>query len=127
MNVTFPFCAAPGDAVSRRKGPVTHWGVVVAQNLVLDIVPGGTPRLISLWQFSDDQPLTVHTSSEEDRPAILRRAWQVQADPRMYDAFRNNCQHLKNFILTGERYSETLQEIGALTAIATLLMLAGRR
>ena len=127
MNATIPFHARPGDGVSRRKGLVTHWGVVVAHNLILDIVPGGRPRLVSLWQFSENQPVTVHPSPNDDRPAILERAWCVQSDPQIYDAFCNNCQHVKNFILTGERYSETLQGIGAVTVIASLAMLAGRR
>src|SRR5690606_7474012 len=36
----------PGDLLSRRKGAVTHYGVAINHEQVVDIVPGGRPRLV---------------------------------------------------------------------------------
>lgn len=124
--MNYPYGLTPGDAVSRQKGSVTHWGIVLAPDLVLDIVPGAAPRMVSFWAFADGAPVMAHFSPDEDRPAILTRAWQAQANPRLYDAFSNNCQHLKNYVLTGEHYSESVRNLGVAAALLSLVVLASR-
>ena len=116
----------PADALSRRKGLVDHWGVVLADDLVLDIVPDSLPRLVPLAVFADGNGVNIYSSPNSERAAILTRAWQVVENPRAYDLLSNNCQHLKNYVLTGRRYSEDLQAWTAIATLAAVAVLANR-
>ena len=107
---------SPGDILSRRAGPVIHYGTAVDPHQVVDIVLGGPPRVVSLEQFADGNPVSIQRPHPDDRPAILARARQVGENQNPYNVITFNCEHLKNFILSGKPYSETVR-IAALAAL----------
>lgn len=108
-----------GDILWRRKGALTHYGVALGPHVVLDIVPGGPPRVVFLEQFADGNPVGVRQPHPEDRPAILARARRAEAEQRAYDPVAFNCEHLKNLVVSGRPHSETVATI-ALALLAGL-------
>lgn len=101
----------PGDMLSRRAGAVTHYGTAVDPLRVLDIVPGGPPRVVSLEQFANGDPVSLQRPHPDDLPAIHARTLRVAENQRLYNIVTFNCEHLKNFIHSGETYSETVQTV----------------
>ncbi|MYD94155.1 MAG: hypothetical protein F4Y02_10775 [Chloroflexi bacterium] len=108
---------APGDLLSRAAGLVTHYGITMASDQVLDIVPGGPPRVVSFGQFADGRTVNVHRPHPEDLPAVLSRVWQVAEIKSPYNLITFNCEHLKNLSLSGKRYSETVLIVLGLVVI----------
>ena len=118
---------SPGDILSRTRLPVTHYGTVVGPQQVLDIVPGGPPRVVSLEQFADGCPITLRRPRPHDVPERLARARQIAESHRLYDLLAFNCEHLKNLIATGKAQSETVQLIGlAAMAFVIVVLVRGR-
>lgn len=99
---------SPGDMLSRRAGLVTHYGTAVHPHQVVDIMPGGPPRVVSPEQFADGNPVSRRRPHPDDVPAILPRARQVGENQSSYNVITFNCEHVKNFILSGKPYSETV-------------------
>ena len=51
-----------GDILTRRKGLVTHYGVYIGNDLVLDILPNQSKRgcrLVTFEEFSDGKAVSV--------------------------------------------------------------------
>lgn len=119
---------SPGDMLWRRTGAVTHYGTAVGSYRVLDIVPGGPPRVVSLEQFADGNPVSLRRPHPDELPAILLRAREVEEDQTMYNVITFNCEHLKNFVLSGKPYSETVLTIAiGLLAGGIWVLASGRR
>ncbi len=116
---------SPGDTLSRRAGPVTHYGTAVERDRVLDIVPGGPPRIVSLEQFANGSPVGFRRPPRSDVAAILARARQVAGCDRPYDLLTFNCEHVKKLVRSGRRYSETAIAL-ALLAGGMWLLARGR-
>ena len=100
-----------GDGLSRLKGAVRHWGIYLGMGWVLEIVPKSVPRIVAFETFADGELVKIHRSLGSDRAEILARASAVQASPAPYHWWSNNCQHLKNYVLFGHRYSEDIQAL----------------
>jgi len=115
-----------GDGLSRLKGAVHHWGVYLGMGWVLEIVPKSPPRMTTFEAFSGGNPVKIHRSPDNDRAAILARASAVQGSSDPYHWWSNNCQHLKNYVLTGRRYSEDIQALVGAAAMLGLLAVATR-
>ena len=107
----------PGDMLSRRAGPVTHYGTVMNPHQVLDIVPGRRPRVVPLEQFADGKPVSLHRPHANALPTILARTLQATESQSPYNIFTFNCEHLKNFIHSGKPYSETVQAVLGLLVV----------
>ena len=118
------FC--PGDELSRETGLFIHYGIAITDDLVLDIVPKSLPRLISPKVFAAGKPITIRRPPENERSAIVLRAWRVYSSPNEYRYLTFNCEHLKNFVLTGEEFSETVRVLSAI-ALATIAVYTIRR
>ncbi len=116
---------SPGDSLSRDAGLVTHYGVAVGWCQVLDIVRGGPPRIVPLKQFAAGQPVSLRRTHADARPAVIARAWEVAESQNLYNIITFNCEHLKNFVLTGRRYSETVTALGLLL-ISICVLARGR-
>ena len=114
-----------GDSLSRRKGAVTHYGIALGPYRVLDIVPGGPPRVVVPEEFADGHPVTLRRPHPAERLEILARARQVAGNDRRYNALTFNCEHLKNFVLSGKPYSETVR-IAALGMLAVGIYVLAR-
>lgn len=119
-----------GDILSRKSDHlVVHYGVAVNGHQVLDIVRGGAPRIVSLARFADGKPVTLHVRpNPADLPAIYARMRQRAASQDPYDILTNNCEHLKNFVLSDESYSETVQQgvFGLLLVVGLYVLTRGR-
>lgn len=116
----------PGNIVTRAKGVVTHFGVVIDADRVLDIVPNGPPRIVGVAQFAQGQPMTQVTVADGERAGILSRAYATADAPTRYDLIGFNCEHVKNYVLTGKPYSETVQAAAVACLAIGLLGLALR-
>ena len=116
----------PGDALSRQKGPITHYGIALDDDSVLEIVPDSTPRLVTVEEFADGNPIWIRRSPEEERPYIVERAMHVLLNLKEYRYLTNNCEHLKNFVLTGKPYSETVWLLTGI-AFAAIAIYAAKR
>ena len=116
----------PGDELSRPKGLVTHYGIAFSDDRVLEIVPDSVPRLVSIEKFADKKPIRIRRSPEEERPSIFERALHLLQNPEEYRLLTNNCEHLKNFVLTGKSYSETVWLL-ACVAFVTISIYAAKR
>ena len=116
----------PGDILSRRTGPVTHYGTAVDLLRVLDIVPGGPPRVVSLEHFADGNPVSLQRPHPDDVPAILARALHVANSQSLYNIVTFNCEHLKNFIHSGKPYSESVRTVLGLLAVGVGIWVLAR-
>lgn len=116
----------PDDELSRQKGLVTHYGIAFDYDSVMEIMPNSTPRLVTVEEFADGNPIGIRQSPEEERPSIMQRAMLVLSVPEEYRYLTNNCEHLKNFVLTGKPYSETVWRL-AFIAFATITIYAVKR
>ena len=123
MNYPYIF---PGDELSRENGLITHYGIGFFDGLVLEIVPGSAPRLVPIEQFAKGKPIEIRQPPEEERPSIVERAMHVLRNPEEYRYLTNNCEHLKNFALTGSAHSESVRLL-ALIALASFAIYAATR
>ena len=117
---------SPGDTLSRKSGPVTHYGTAVDEYRVLDIVPGGPPRIVTVEQFADGKPVRLQRLHPDDRPAVLTRARQVAESHSPYNLVAFNCEHLKNFIRSGKPYSETVQNVALVLLVGVGIFVLAR-
>ena len=108
---------SPGDILSRRTGPVAHYGIALGFDLVLDIVSGGPPRIVSLEKFADGKPVSLRRMDPDDLPTAIARAREIAESEDLYNVITFNCEHLKNFVQSGRRYSETVIVLGLLVGI----------
>ena len=113
-NILVP---SPGDTLSRNGGLVIHYGTALPLGRVLDIVPGGPPRVVSFEQFADGKSVRVRETHGVDVSAVLARAIEIAATQKTYSAISCNCEHVKNFVRSGTRYSETV----TITLLSALL------
>lgn len=114
-----------GDLLSRPKGLVTHYGIAVASTEVLEIVPQSIPRIVTLERFANGRRVQVRQSHTSDRPAIVSRARQVASSGKLYNFATYNCEHVKNYVLTGTAYSESVRlMIGLLFAVGAIAVVA---
>jgi cell wall-associated NlpC family hydrolase len=81
----------PGDVVARRKGPVMHKGIVMADGRILHNIPLEGEQICSLADFGAGKRVYV-TRRRAD--ASTDRAPVIQPNPsRRYCLFTNNCEH----------------------------------
>lgn len=123
--MTYP-AFLPGDVLSRAKDPFEHYGIPVTTDAVLEITPGLPPQLVSLIAFASGKPVTIHRSPDDERPAILARAWHVYYNQSEYRYLTNNCQHLKNYVVMGSTYSEGVRAVCLLLLLGISLYVAKR-
>ena len=113
---------SPGDVLSRMSDLlVTHYGIAADSDKVLHITLGGAPCIVSLEQFADGKPVSLRRPHLDDLQPVLARMRQVVDGGRLYDLLAFNCEHLKNYVLTGKAYSETVIVLGLFGLVGILL------
>ncbi len=112
----------PGDVLSRWTGLLTHYGTAVGRDRVLDIVPGGPPRIVSLEVFAAGRPVRVQRPRAECVPAMLARARRLAESRSLYNVATFNCEHVKNIVLAGKPYSETVDLLGLLAGFGLCVL-----
>lgn len=109
-----------GDILTRRKGLVTHYGVYIGNDLVLDILPNQSKRgcrLVTFEEFSNGKAVSVvkcePVDGFEDRiNEVLTLGYQLLS---------NNCEHIANYVARNQRISKQVQAAVAGAAIGALL------
>ena len=124
--MTYPYIL-PGDELSRQKGLITHYGIALDDDSVLEIAPDSTPRLVSVEEFADGKPIGIRQPPEDERPSILERAMHVLWNREEYRFLTNNCEHLKNFVLTGSAHSESVRLLAIISFASIVIYAATRR
>jgi len=97
----------PGDVVARRKGPVMHKGVVLADGRILHNTPSRGEHVSSLTEFS-----AGHHVHLVRRACDRSRASAYRARPRRgssYNLFTNNCEHTTSRVVHGREESPQLR------------------
>ena len=123
--MTYPYIL-PGDELSRRKGLITHYGIALHDDSVLEIVPESTHRLVSFEEFANGKPIGIRRPPEEELPYILQRAMHVLLNRKEYRLLTYNCEHMKNLVLTGRAHSESVRLL-AFLAFACIAIYASTR
>ena len=116
----------PGDILSRWAGLLVHYGTAVGRDRVLDIVPGGPPRVVSLEVFAAGRPVRVQRPGADRVPAMLARARRLAESGSLYNVVTFNCEHVKNIVLAGKPYSETLGVLGLLAGFGLCVLALAR-
>jgi len=97
----------PGDIVARRKGPVMHKGVVLADGRVLHNTPGRGEHVSTLAEFSAGRRVhLVRRACDDSRFRAYRAA--PRAGGR-YNLFTNNCEHTATRVVHGREESPQLR------------------
>lgn len=97
----------PGDVVSRRKGPVIHRGVVLADGRILHNSPFRGEQVVSEGEFRAGKRLHVERT---ECPRQRRYAATAMPDgSRGYNLLTNNCEHTVSRAMTGEAKSPQLK------------------
>lgn len=117
---------SPGDVLWRTSGFVTHYGIALGSDRVFDIVPGGGPRVVSLRQFAAGNSVSLRRPHLDDLLPLLARVRQAADSQRPYDPIAFNCEHLKNFVLSGKAYSETVTVVALLAVVGIWALARGR-
>jgi hypothetical protein len=116
-----------GDVLTRPKafGPVTHVGVVVGSNLVLQNTPEKGERVATLQDFSAGQSIKVQRTGVH--PSIVTsRARAMLANPQRYHVIQNNCEHTATKIVRGIAQSSQLAVVFGLALVGGLILLTSK-
>lgn len=109
-----------GDILTRRKSLVTHYGVYIGNDLVLDILPNQAKhgcRLVTFEEFSDGKAVSVIKCAPVD--GFENRINEVLA--RGYELLSNNCEHIANYVARNQHVSRQVQAVVAGAALGALL------
>ena len=118
-----------GDILSRTSDlMITHYGIAVNRHEVLDIMPGGASRVVPIAQFANGKRIHLkQRPNPVNLPSIYARIRQAAANQDVYNALTYNCEHLKNFVLSGESYSESVRVLfGCMVVVGVCLFVRGR-
>ena len=117
-----------GDVLKRRKGVglITHFGVVVGDNLILQNTPGKGEHAVTLKEFSAGGQIAVNRSNVHPN-AIAHRASSLLQNPQKYDVFRNNCEHTVTKVVEGRAVSPQIAVWGLLAVLGGLIFLFSKK
>jgi hypothetical protein len=117
-----------GDVLTRPKalGVVTHVGVAIAPNLILQNTPEKGEHLTTVQEFCAGKPVMLHRTGVN--PSIVAaRAQAVLASPQKYDLFQNNCEHTATKIIQGMGQSSQLAVFVTIALVGGVLLLASSK
>ncbi len=116
-----------GDVLTRPKALiVTHVGVAVAPNLVLQNTPEKGEHLTTVQEFSAGKPVILHRTGAN--PAtVVARAQAVISNPQKYDLIQNNCEHTVTKVIQGIAQSSQLAVFVMVALVGGVLLLASKK
>ena len=123
-----PTTIRAGDILARPKavGIVTHFGVAITSDLVLQNTPEKGEHIATLQEFSAGKPVTVHRTNA-DPSIVVARAQTVLARPQKYDLLQNNCEHTTTKVVQGMARSSQVAIFSTIALVGGLLLLASKR
>ena len=96
------------ELLFRRKGIVLHTGILW-QGRVIHIRPGSGLQTTSFEEFAAGQSVRRMSIQAVDIEAVLERLEVISQLNLDYSLFSNNCEHIANFLITGNKISPQLQ------------------
>jgi len=117
-----------GDVLTRPKalGVLTHVGVAVAPNLVVQNTPEKGEHLTTLQEFSAGKMIAVHRTGANPS-IVVARAQETLANPQKYHPIQNNCEHTATKIIQGIARSPQLAVFGIIALVGVLAIALSRR
>ena len=107
-----------GDVVARRKGPVMHKGVVLADGRILHNTPSRGEHVSTLEEFAAGR--TVKVVRRACARSSARAHWARPREDGRYNVFTNNCEHTASRVAHGRPGSPQLRGWIAGIGMATL-------
>lgn len=96
------------ELLFRPKGIALHAGILW-QGRVIHIRPGTGLQTTSLEEFAADQSMRRMSIQVVDIETVLERLEALSQLNLDYSLFINNCEHIANFLMTGNKISPQLQ------------------
>jgi hypothetical protein len=114
--------------VTRQKYLVlTHWGVRFPDGTVYEYAPGVGLRKTNDEGFAQGHDVSIVGSIPWDQAHIVRaRLFELQRNPRAYDAFNWNCETFARWLTSGEAKSEQVFGVLLLAGFFAVFLAAAR-
>jgi hypothetical protein len=111
-----------GDLLYRSKSIAQHAAVYLWNGQVLHTSPDNGVEIITVEVYAKGQEIKVVKSTNVDSLALHRRLHLILNSDRRYSVSTKNCEHIANFLITGQERSPQIQAsmagalIGGITA-----------
>lgn len=117
-----------GDILTRPKalGIITHVGVAIAPDRILQNTPSKGEHLTTVQEFSAGKPIKVHRIGANPS-IVVARAQTILANPQQYDVIQNNCEHTATKIVHGIARSPQVAFFGVLALLGVAAFALSRR
>ena len=100
-----------GNMLYRYKGLVRHLGVCIGNGLVLHNSPIKGVEAVSYGEFSAGQDVQVVRKSIVNEQEFDDRVHEVQNKENSYQLIYNNCEHIANYLVSGEKKSPQVKAV----------------
>lgn len=116
-----------GSLLFRSKGIVEHVGIYLGFNRVIHTVPETGIAIVDVKEFSAGKSVRVVKAEHVDELTLSARIRELMSSNTEYSLSARNCQHIANYILTGNKKSPQLRWSITSAVIAGLLALGNNR
>ena len=99
----------PGDLLHRSKGIVQHAGVFLGDGLVLHNQPSEGAQVTSYTQYAEGKKVSVTRIDNADVGLLSNRISEILKNDQRYGLLANNCEHVANLLINGQKMSPQLQ------------------
>ena len=106
-----------GDLLYCRNGIVEHVGVYFGNGNVLNNQASSGVTITSIEQFAGGKEIKVISTNSANQPLLAKRLSEIFESDTKYHLITNNCEHLANFIVNGQKFSPQIQA----TVIGTII------
>ncbi len=98
-----------GTLLFRSKGVVEHVGVYVGFGRVIHTIPETGVNVVSIDEFGDGKSIRVVDVDDIDSATLSSRINEVLSGDITYSLSKRNCQHVANYIISGNKKSPQLR------------------
>ena len=98
-----------GDLLQCRKGIIDHVGVYLGNERVLNNQTSRGITITSIEQFAGGKEIRVVSTNSDNQPLLVNRLAEIYSSDTKYNLITNNCEHLANYIVNGQKFSPQIQ------------------
>ena len=98
-----------GTLLFRSKGIFEHVGVYVGFGRVVHTIPETGVNVVSIDEFGDGNCIRVVDVDDIDSATLSSRINEVLSGDNAYSLSKRNCQHIANYIISGNKKSPQLR------------------
>ena len=98
-----------GSLLFRSKGIVEHVGIYLGFGKVIHTIPETGISVVSIKQFSAGKSIKIVKAENVDPLTLSARIKELMSGNTEYSLSDRNCQHIANYILTGNKKSPQLR------------------